>query len=80
MSHPVLTLESPEDVYVRVRRAARGMNQPLETALVYIVRAATPSRERVRADDREIVKERRPEPIHFGVPDPVASPPSRTSL
>ncbi len=28
MSHPVLTLEVPEDVYERVRRAAKGMNQP----------------------------------------------------
>jgi hypothetical protein len=47
MSHPVLTLELPEDVYERVRRAAKGMNQPLETALVNIVRAATPSLEKV---------------------------------
>jgi hypothetical protein len=45
MSHPVLTLELPEDVYERVRRAAKGMNQPVEKALVDIVRAATPSLE-----------------------------------
>ena len=43
MSHSVVTLELPEDVYERVRRAAKGMNQPVEKALVDIVRAATPS-------------------------------------
>jgi hypothetical protein len=42
-----LTLELPEDVYERVRRAAKGMKQPLEKALVNIVRAATPSLEKV---------------------------------
>ena len=47
MSHPVLTLELPEDIYERVRRAAKGMNQPVERALVNIVRAATPSLEKV---------------------------------
>ena len=52
MSHPVLTLELPEDVYERVRRAAKGMNQPLEEALVNIVRAATPSLEKVPAEYR----------------------------
>ena len=52
MSHPVLTLELPEDVYERVRRAAKGMNQPVEKALVDIVRAATPSLEKVPADYR----------------------------
>ena len=52
MSHPVLTLELPDDVYERVRRAAKGMNQPVEKALVDIVRAATPSLEKVPAEYR----------------------------
>jgi hypothetical protein len=52
MSRPVLTLEFPEDVYERVRRTAKGMNQPLEKALVNIVRAATPSLEKVPAEYR----------------------------
>ena len=43
MSQPVLTLELPDDIYERIRRAAKGMNQPMEKALVNIVRAATPS-------------------------------------
>ena len=52
MSHPVLTLELPEDIYESVRRAAKGMNQPVEKALVNIVRAATPSLEKVPAEYR----------------------------
>jgi hypothetical protein len=52
MSHPVLTLELPEDIYERVRRAAKGMNQPVEKALVDIVRAATPSLEKVPVEYR----------------------------
>jgi hypothetical protein len=52
MSHPVLTLELPEDVYERVRRAAKGMNQTVEKALVDIVRAATPSLEKVPGEYR----------------------------
>ena len=52
MSHPVLSLELPEDVYERVRRAAKGMNQTVEKALVDIVRAATPSLEKVPAEHR----------------------------
>jgi hypothetical protein len=52
MSRPVLTLELPEDLYERVCRAAKGMNQPLEKALVHIVRAATPSLEKVPAEYR----------------------------
>jgi len=52
MSRPVLTLELPDDIYERVRRAAKGMNQPVEEALVNIVRAATPSLERVPAEYR----------------------------
>jgi hypothetical protein len=47
MSQAVLTLELPEEVYERVRRAAKGMKQPVETALVNIVKAATPSLEKV---------------------------------
>lgn len=50
MGRPVLTLELPEDLYERVRRAAKGMNQPVEEALVQIVRAATPSLEKVPAE------------------------------
>jgi hypothetical protein len=42
----------PEEIYERVRRAARGMNQPVEKALVNIVRAATPSLEKVPAEYR----------------------------
>jgi hypothetical protein len=52
MSHPVVTLKLPDDVYERVRRAAKGMNQPVEEALVNIVRAATPSLEKVPAEYR----------------------------
>jgi len=52
MNHPVLTSESPEDIYEHVRRAAKGMNQPVEKALVSIVRAATPSLEKVPAEYR----------------------------
>jgi hypothetical protein len=47
VSHPVLTLELPDDIYERVRRAANGMNQPVESAIVNIVRAATPSLEKI---------------------------------
>ena len=52
MSHPVLTLELPDDVYERVRRAAKGMNQPVEKTLADIVRAATPSLEKVPVEYR----------------------------
>ena len=52
MSHPVLKVELPEDLYERVRRAAKGMNQPVEKALVNIVRAATPSLEKVPVEYR----------------------------
>jgi hypothetical protein len=52
MSEVVLTLELPEDVLERVRRAARGMKQPVEKALVNIVRAATPSLEKVPREYR----------------------------
>jgi hypothetical protein len=52
MSQPVLTLALPEDVYERVRRAAKGMKQPVEQALVQIVKAATPSLEKVPVEYR----------------------------
>lgn len=52
MSPPVLTLELPADLYERVRRAARGMKQPVEQALVNIVKAATPSLEKVPPEYR----------------------------
>ena len=52
MSQSVLTLALPEDIYERVRRAAKGMKQPVEKALVNIVRAATPSLEKVPLDYR----------------------------
>jgi hypothetical protein len=52
MSRPVLTLELPEEVYERVRRAAKEMKQPVEKALVSIVRAATPSLEKVPPEYR----------------------------
>jgi hypothetical protein len=47
MSQAVLTVALPEDVYERVRRAAKGMKQPVEKVLVNIVRAATPSLDKV---------------------------------
>jgi hypothetical protein len=47
MSRAAVTLQLPEDIYERVRRAAKGMKQPMATALVNIVRAATPSLEKV---------------------------------
>jgi hypothetical protein len=52
MSHSVLTVELPDDVYERVRRAAKGMKQPVGKALVNIVRAATPSLEKVPPEYR----------------------------
>jgi hypothetical protein len=52
MSQAVLTVEIPAEVYERVRRAAKGMQQPVEQALVTIVRAATPSLEKVPSQYR----------------------------
>jgi hypothetical protein len=52
MSDPVLHLELPDDIYEHVRRAAEGTNQPLEKALVNIVRGATPSLEKVPPEYR----------------------------
>jgi hypothetical protein len=47
MARQAITVELPEDVYERVQRTARGMQQPVEQALVHIVTAAMPSLERV---------------------------------
>jgi hypothetical protein len=47
MSQAVVTLQLPEEVFERVRRAAKGVKQPVETALVNIVKAATPSLDKV---------------------------------
>src|SRR5919108_784540 len=47
MAGQAITVELPEEVYERVQRTARGMQQPLEQALVRIVTAAMPSLERV---------------------------------
>jgi hypothetical protein len=52
MDRPVLTLELPADIYEHVRRAAKGMNQSLEKALVNIVRAAAPALDKVPAEYR----------------------------
>src|SRR5262249_55051074 len=57
MGQPALTVELPEDVYERLRRAAKGMNQPMEKALVKIVRAATPSLEKVPIEYRAELEE-----------------------
>ena len=76
MSQSALTLHLPDEIYERVRRFAKGMNQPMEKALVNIVKAATPSLERVpvsfRAElealedlgDKELweISEKRPAP------------------
>jgi hypothetical protein len=47
-----LTLNLPHDIYERVRRAAKGMNKPVEQALVTIVAGATPSLENVPPEYR----------------------------
>ena len=52
MSRSSLTLELPAEIYERVRRAAKGMKQPVEQALVNIVKAATPSLEKVPEEYR----------------------------
>jgi hypothetical protein len=52
MSQALVSLHLPQDVYERVRRAAKGMKQPVEKALVNIVRAATPSLEKVPPEYR----------------------------
>ncbi|HEX3151068.1 MAG TPA: hypothetical protein VHR66_23515 [Gemmataceae bacterium] len=52
MGQSVLTLKLPADVYERVRRAAKGMKQPMEMALAHIVAAATPSLDKVPPEYR----------------------------
>jgi hypothetical protein len=47
MARQAITVELPENVYEPVRRTARGMQQPVEQALVRIVTAAMPSLEHV---------------------------------
>jgi hypothetical protein len=47
MSRQAITVELPEEVYEHVKRAALGMKRPLERALASIVKAATPSLEKV---------------------------------
>src|SRR2546422_11550348 len=47
MSREAITIELPEDVYEHVKRAAQGMKRPVERALVRIVKAATPSLDKV---------------------------------
>ncbi|MCI0485071.1 MAG: hypothetical protein L0229_00445 [Blastocatellia bacterium] len=45
MRQQAITVELPEDVYERLKRAARGMNGTVEQALASIVKAAMPSLE-----------------------------------
>ena len=47
-----LTLKLPNEVYEHIRRAAKGMKQPLDKALIRIVQAATPSLKKVPAEYR----------------------------
>jgi hypothetical protein len=47
MSRQAITVELPEEVYEHVKRAALGMKRPLDRALASIVKAATPSLEKV---------------------------------
>ena len=49
MSRQAITVELPEEVYEHLKRAALGMNRPLDRALATIVKAATPSLEKVPA-------------------------------
>jgi 5-methylcytosine-specific restriction endonuclease McrA len=48
----LLSVELPEDVYERVRRAATATKQPMEKALAAIVRGATPSLDKVPSQYR----------------------------
>jgi hypothetical protein len=52
MSRQAITVELPEEVYEHVKRAALGMKRPLDRALASIVKAATPSLEKVPAPYR----------------------------
>jgi len=52
MAKQAITVQLPEDVYERVKRAARGMKQAIGQTLVTIVRAAMPSLEKVPPEYR----------------------------
>lgn len=52
MSRQAITVELPEEVYEQVKRAAQGMKRPLERVLASIVKAATPSLEKVPSEYR----------------------------
>jgi hypothetical protein len=41
MRHPVPRADLPVELYERFRRNAKAMNQPVEKAIVEIIRAAT---------------------------------------
>lgn len=47
MSRQAITVELSEEVYERVKRTAQGMKRPLGRVLASIVKAATPSLEKV---------------------------------
>ena len=49
--HPVV-VELPEDIYERVERAAKGLGQPIQQALVRIVEAGLPSLAKVPPEYR----------------------------
>jgi len=49
--HPVI-VELPEDIYERVERAAKGLRQPIQQALVKIVEAGLPSLAKVPPEYR----------------------------
>ena len=49
MAQQAITVELPDEVYERVQRTARAMQQPLEQVLARIVTAAMPSLEKVPA-------------------------------
>src|SRR5262245_19440261 len=52
MNQTLLSVELPEDIYEHVRRAAKGMKQPVEKALANIVKASTPSLKKVPLEYR----------------------------
>src|ERR1700687_4799953 len=52
MSRQAITVELSEEVYEQVKRAAQGMKRPLERVLASIVKAATPSLEKVPSEYR----------------------------
>jgi hypothetical protein len=57
MCQPVLKVTLPEEVYEHLRRATKGINQPMEKALVNIVRAATPSLDKAPIEYRAKLEE-----------------------